>query len=860
MDYIQSGILNQINFLKEDDSDSIHSTISQYYRLLFEYHLMLMFACIWTRKEDDLSIEKRREIIERMGKPILGTTLSFIFEMNSIGDPVFNLTDGYKKILLEFINKRNKYFGHRIIIPHLQEAPYKELWLELEKYYLKLQKFEENFWGEAPEFFMRKISSKSEQLVVFSPSNRYPQHRTIGKDLAIHYQADTLYLSCDGGTFKISPFITTHQRSGVNFDFYYFTEYKLQSGKFDYYLVSEIRNDYEWSKTYVDYFTSYRKERNNTICRANGVVSNKFESNYDYFIDIPPFSGHVAKVWDFLINNQSTVCLTIRGGGGIGKTAIVHYICMKYIFESMSSSPKFNYVIFCSAKDREFKLNAMTERGQIFNIDSGKIINSYNDILQNVSRVLELNLEPDSESNIAKIEEGLLEESGVLLIIDDFETLLDSEKNKVVELIKRMKIGRHKILITTRSQYLVGADYDVSRMNQEQVISFMKKRFENIQNSESIVQQFKNMLDKNTGEKIYEITMGLPLLAIQLATLLPLKGFSTKLLSKKSNDDTEDFLLGRLYEYFSTQTSKLLFIIIAFFVKYDMKTIPSDELQIFYKLYCSRYNKDAVDFENDLADLKKWNIIQISSDSVQDSIQVSNNISNRIFDKCIKSFMAEFPSENVFDERIFKIVFENGMSRGILKYAELEDSFIDKNILRLFAFDNVAKYINRDRFKLIEIFIEKSLANNNKDAIQELYFEGKKYFDIDGEYESVFVKYGIPKENPPNKKIISFDTIVTKLENILDEVDEVLKIKTRELRGERLQGLRNKISKICNTDLKEALDNFSPEDLDVATDVEELLEEISDTNALSCTNNENYKKLKICISDVKNSAPKDENL
>ena len=856
MDYIQSGILNQIDFLKEDDSDSIHSTISQYYRLLFEYHLMLMFACIWTRKEDDLSIEKRREIIERMGKPILGTTLNFIIEMNGIGNPVFNLTDGYKKILLEFINKRNKYFGHRIIIPHLQEAPYKELWLELEKGYLKLKKFEETFWGESPEFFMRKTSSKSEQLVVFSPLNRYPQHRTIGKDLAIHYQADALYLSSDSGTFKISPFITTYQRSGVNFDFYYFTEYKLQSGKFDYYLVSEIRNDYEWSKTYVDYFTSYRKERNNTICRANGVVSNKFESNYDYFIDIPPFSGHVARVWDFLINNQSTVCLTIRGGGGIGKTAIVHYICTKYIFESMSLSPKFNYVIFCSAKDREFKLNAMTERGQICNIDSGKIIKSYKDILQNISRVLELNLEPDSESNIAKIEEGLLEESGVLLIIDDFETLLDSEKNKVVELINRMKIGRHKILITTRSQYLIGADYDVSRMNQEQVISFMKKRFENIQNSESIVQQFKKMLDKNTGEKIYEITMGLPLLAIQLATLLPLKGFSEKLLFKKNNDDTEDFLLGRLYEYFSTQTSKLLFIIIAFFVKYDMKMIPSKELQIFYRLYCSRYNKDAVDFENDLDDLKKWNIIQIASDF----IQVSNNISNKIFDKCIKSFMAEFPSENVFDERIFKIVFENGMGPGILTYAELENSSIDENIVRLFAFDNVAQYINRDRFKLIDIFIKKCLANDNKAIIQELYFEGKKYFDLDGEYESVFVKYGISEEKPLAKKIISFDMIVKKLEKILDEVDAVLKIKIRDLKAERLSDLRIKISRVCNTDLKEALDNFSPEDINVAMDVEELLAAISDTNSLSCINNENYKRLKNCISAVKNPTSKDEGL
>ena len=853
MDYIQSGILDTINFLKGDNSEDFHSTISQYYRMLFEYHLMLTFACVWDRKEQEISIETRREIVNVMGKPVLGTMLNCIIKMNEIGQPVFNINEEYKQILRDFINKRNKYFGHRIVIPHLQEQPYKELWVELEKLYNRLIKFEENFWGETPEFFMKKNTADSEQLIVFLP-NRRPQHRTIEKKLAMHYMQKELYFSCDCGSFKISPFIITNQRSGgINFDFYYFTEYKLQSGKFDYYLVSEIRDDYELTQFYIDYFTSYRKEGNHTICRANGVVSNKFESNYDYFVNIPPFSAYVTQIWDFLIKNQSTVCLTIRGGGGTGKTAIVHYICMKYIFESMDSMSKFNYVIFCSAKDREFKLNPMTERGQIYNIDSSKIIRSYEDILLNVSRVLELNLEPDSEENINKIEEGLLKETGVLLIVDDFETLLDSEKSKVVELIKKMKIGRHKILITTRSQYLIGADYDINRMNQEQVILFMKKRFENVKNPEVNVQQFKEMLEKNTSKKIYEITMGLPLLAIQLAMLLPKKGFSEKLLTKKQNDATEDFLLGRLYEYFSTPTSKLLFIIIAFFIKYDLQTISLDELQTFYKLYCSRYDKFDVDFENDLADLKKWNIIHIESDY----IQVSSHVSHRIFEHCVKSFLNEYPSSNVFDERIFKIVVENGMGRGILKYAELEDSYIDKNTIKLFAFENVTKYIYRDRFKLIEIFLRKCLANDDKITIQELYSEGKKYFDIDGEYDSIFVELGISIEKfafkSPEKIIVSFDIISKKLENILDEVDEALQTKTRELKVERFQDLRSRIGKLCNTDLKEALDNFSPKDLDAAQEVEELLSEISETRALDCTNNENYKELKMCIYDNRNT-------
>ena len=835
--------------MKEDSPEFFkHSTISQYYRMLFEYHLLLMFACVWNRKEKEVSIETRFKIIDAMRKPILGTTLDIIMELNEVGTPVFDLNKNYEKIVREFIHKRNTSFGHKIVIPHLQEVAYHEIWQELEKYYQKLAKFEEKFWGEKPEFLMRKATSQN-QFITFLPGYR-PKTRTVEKIFAENYRHDELYFSCAAQNFKVSPFIVVNQSNNVKFDFYYFTEYRLQSGKFNYYLVSELRNDFEWSKTYVDYFTAYRKERKYTICRANGVISNKFESNYDYFVNIPPFSAYVTQIWEFLIKNQSTVCLTIRGGGGTGKTALVHYICMKYILEPMTSTREFNYVIFCSAKDREFKLDPMTERGKIYEIDSQQIITSYEDILQTVSRVLELNLNPDSAENIEKIENSLIEENGILLIVDDFETLSDTEKNKVVELIKKMKIGRHKVLITTRSQYLIGAAYNVERMSIEQVISFMKKRFENIPDSEKIQQKFKALLEKNTASQIYEITMGLPSHAIMLASLLTFKDFSETVLNKETNDASEDFLLGRLYDYFSTQTSKLLFLIIAFFVKYDLKTIPLDQLQIFYKLYCTRYEKPNVDFKNDLSDLRKWIIINIEDDYVQ----IETHISHKVFDKCLNSFLTEYDSPNIFDEKFFKIIVEKGMIDGILIYAGLEDSYLDENILKLFAFENAAKYLNSDRFKLIEIFIEKNPVSENEDTIRELYEEGKKYFELGAEYDSIFIRHGLKLEksnlidktnlNPHKQSVISFAGIFKQLEEFLEETDYALVMKSRTAREKAFSELKAKIGKICKTDLNDALNNFSAENLNDAKKVKEMLDEISRTNKnLSCIGNENYQRL-----------------
>jgi hypothetical protein len=338
--------------------------------------------------------------------------------------------------------------------------------------------------------------------------------------------------------------------------------------------------------------------------------------------------------------------------------------------------------------------------------------------------------------------------------------------------------------------------------------------------------------------------MGLPSHAIMLTSLLTFKDFSETVLNKESNDASEDFLLGRLYAYFSTQTSKLLFLVIAFFVKYDLKTIPLDQLQIFYKLYCNRYEKPDVDFKNDLSDLKKWIIINIEDDYVQ----VGTHISHKVFDKCLNSFLTEYNSPNIFDEKLFKIVVENGMNDGILIYAELEDSYLDENILKLFAFENAAKYLNSDRFKLIEIFIKKNPVSENEDTIRELYEEGKKYFELGVEYDSVFTRHGLKLEksnlvdkinlSSHKRSAISFASISKQLEKILEETDSALVMRSRTAREKAFSELKVKIGKICKTDLNDALNDFSSENLDDAKNVKEMLEE------LSCTGNENYQRLK----------------
>ena len=244
MDYIQKGILDRIQRLHHKNSPNVYSTMSQYYRILSEYHLFLMFACLWERKENVIPREKRLEITKRMEKPILGTTLSYIMEMDQIGEPVFGIDNGYMQTMHRFIHIRNTNFGHTTILPNVQEGRYKEICAELEQCCRAIQKFEDKFFGSECEFWLRQMPD-SGQLTVFLPNRNY-EYRDVDPHIASEFICNELYYSCIQGNFRISPFILAQER-GVdtgNYEIFYFTGYKLASGTFAYYLISEFRDDY----------------------------------------------------------------------------------------------------------------------------------------------------------------------------------------------------------------------------------------------------------------------------------------------------------------------------------------------------------------------------------------------------------------------------------------------------------------------------------------------------------------------------------------------------------------------------------------------------------------------------------------
>ena len=278
--------------------------------------------------------------------------------------------------------------------------------------------------------------------------------------------------------FRVDPFLMVKRESNFDYSFFDYSSFNTANNKFEYCKVSDFDDQPRYSQIVPGYFQSFQKENVYTFCKTNGMICNKFENNYDSFIAIDPITKYVSQIWKFIDNSRSNVCITIRGGGGVGKTALIQYVCTKYLFEPFALKTKFEYVIFCSAKDRELK-QTMNIAGAIQYVCTNDIIHNYEDIILLVGNVLGVDYIDRSDESISIIEEAIIGQSGLILIIDDFETLEDFEKKKVVSLISRLSIDKHKVVITTRSQYMIGEEYYINELSQEQVLDFMKENFIN---------------------------------------------------------------------------------------------------------------------------------------------------------------------------------------------------------------------------------------------------------------------------------------------------------------------------------------------------------------------------------------------
>lgn len=861
MDYIQKKLYRAISKTKKRQNGK-DSTIVGYYNVLMQYQLYLMFACVWDKREPELSRNERMEYLSVMKRATLGTILNVIIELDSKGEQILGVGKEFQAMVQDFIRPRNTETAHGILIPGIQEESYQQLAEKYERIHNQISSLNISILSEECKiYYMPK--GNGFQATVFECDDYDYQDLNEQLVKALDIQPGELHYFFGGVCYKVSPFLILREIPNREdpYEIYCYQEYNLKNGKFEYKRYSEIDENISYSEICKDYFLSFQEEFTHTISKANGVICNKFENNYDYFILTNPIDTYEQKVWQFIKNGRSNTCLTVRGGGGIGKTALVQYVCNKYIFEPFSMG-EIQYVIFCSAKDREFKqMSGLT--GHIRAIKNESIVRCYEDIIRNIGWVIGDGIEVRSEEDVQLVEKRLVESKGVLLIIDDFETLSEVDKEKVVELSSRLDVIHHKMVITTRSQYMVGEEYYIEGLDRSQTISFMKERFYKGCTEEQSKEFERFTSDKNIKKEIYKITKGLPLLAIQLVNILVLNGINDKSLVKRDDEEVEDFLLGRLYSYFGTETSKILFIIIANFFQYGREEIDYSELKIIYSLLCERLGIVNLDYEQDLKELNKLNIVLVETDF----IKISNYISLRIIRKCQDEFLNKGKLDiQIFDSLLFKNVLDMGMWDGILTYLQSERASVDYAFVKLFAFENCLKFTNEIRFFILEKFILDDIDDVGR--VRDIYRESCQYFDIQV-VESKFVfwgkKYGFIIPELSDKRGIYVNDeetsteyyiqeIINEFREQMDAIDDFIDARRKGASQsfclDTMQSIRGKLGSICNVKLAKILSVNLKGCKSVLREVKVLMEEISFMQEFNIKDNEQYIKLESILKEL----------
>jgi hypothetical protein len=220
------------------------------------------------------------------------------------------------------------------------------------------------------------------------------------------------------------------------------------------------------------------------------------------------FIGRQAYIHDLYLKlqNPNNRIIQIDGIGGIGKTSYVHFFC-KQLIENTAFKTDFEYIIWTSSKR-----NRYTPKG-ISNIT--EFISNYYDLISDVYKFLSDKNLIDTGFSDEEAEEIVLnffEKNNVLLIVDNLETLNDTDLLKLLENFP----SKSKAILTTRETlgYFYMARINLEGFKEEiEFPEFLDSQYKFYAASE---QRFSKIYN-NSLKELYAYTKGMPL-AGQLIT------------------------------------------------------------------------------------------------------------------------------------------------------------------------------------------------------------------------------------------------------------------------------------------------------------------------------------------------------
>jgi len=572
MDYILRQIDKKIKFY-----DGIYDRINtiNYLRLKLEYGLIFALAYLWNKNISVIDEEAREYLVNKIFSPTIGDVVDICRKLDI--NKEFFLSKQINEGINEYPSIRNEKIGHGYTFED-----------GVDNLYNQFKELANKVFDPTKSFFANK---HFDLIKVFCLNNNQCSginYKSAGDDYfpwfaspeVAKFDHDNVYALTDEGIyFKLSPFIHV-----ADDEFYLFRDiYEKLTGNVRYNRILKTGSYFkEWHHLCFDVYNDGKRKKS-----SNGTIINTYENNYKKYIDI----GTKKKIISFLKENKSSVCATIWGHGGVGKTATVQSICEDLL---VSKQKVFDYIVFASAKDRVYRYYT----GEI--ITKSDRIESFEAFINCINMVIRA----DDSNNANSVIEL---EANVLIIIDDYETFPAEQKVLIEDFLKKLDINKHKVLITTRANLIIGMEFQTDELNARDSSNFIIDIFKNEFPAFNIT-QIKNELQCDDKQLIiHNITSGRPLFLYQLAYLITRKGSIqlAALHNIKKSKQAIDFLYGRIYEYITDDAQHV-------FAAISQLVTENDLVNLLDKIkYIINLENDETRFNNAIQELCKLRIVEL---------------------------------------------------------------------------------------------------------------------------------------------------------------------------------------------------------------------------------------------------------
>lgn len=675
-----------------------------------EYMLFQAFGVLWNENINEIGVEKRKNIVINLQKISIGHVVEAIRNLDVKNDIILKKQF---KVLDKYPELRNQALGHG----YTHEDEVECLEKNLEGLYQDLMQI--NFFANSYDIIeVTKCHSDSYEGIryiekeVGELSKWMCQKETLGENVEV---GDIYLLNEEMRYYKISPFIYVTDKGESVFVFQSLEDKLSGSIKLNRLFRSEMI-----SKKSKELICISEKSKRRKIS-SNGTIMNDFNLNYRNYISMPIEED----IKNFLNRNRSNVLATIWGHGGVGKTASIQNVCMD-LFNKLDN--EFSYIVFVSAKDRRYDIATGNIKGM-------KGIRTYQEVLDNLISVI---FDKEENEELSVKEQKVIDISDkTLLVIDDYETFSDEEKEKIQNFIHRLNIDYFKVIITTRNKrFSSGIELKIDEFNELETQKFLLDIFK--KDYPQYYQEINDILsDGAILSQIYDATSGRALFLYQFANLYAQKGLESKWIQElKQSDNAKEFLYGRIYDYLGDIAKKEFMIISQIVDENDM--IFKEDIVLFIL-----NEEDDENVEEGLQELVEQKIVEkydqknyrVYSKEMVSRMQKMFNDSSEKFKDHVKNRLKTIGGSKIKGTVYEAMLSEANASRNLgnvkdtlQRYKQiLNDKKCDKKIKRK-ALLNLTSYIsislvdNEQTIKVFDDYVEK-LGFQNDVEVMKMYVQ-----------------------------------------------------------------------------------------------------------------------------------------